>query len=374
MTHVTNQLIHLEMVVKNSNTLKAQKLRPVTMAMTMAFSVLLTGCKSEAEVEVSKPVVRPVFVEVVSNVQVADLSFSGTISSASRADLSFRTSGRVVDMLVKEGDQVEEGQLIAKLDSADAEIALTSARVELNNARSEYHRAKTLFEQRQSISKSQFEELTLRFNLAQNQHAEALRRLDDTNLRAPFSGVVSRTLIDNHVLVQSNEVVASLHDLSQLDVTIHVPESVMTRNTEATQIFAQSPIAPYEKLSLTLKKYETEPDPVTGTYAVTFAVDSTEGSRLLPGMNVQVYSSGQKGETTAIQVPLSAVVPDNMGNQYVWVVDGQNTLSKRTVFTGSLNGERVQVSNLQLGEKVVVSGTQKLQEGIAVRPQVAEAY
>jgi RND family efflux transporter MFP subunit len=371
---VTNQLIHLEMVVKNSNTLKAQKLRPVAMAMTMAFSVLLTGCKSEAEVEVSKPVVRPVFVEVVSNAQVADLSFSGTISSASRADLSFRTSGRVVDMLVKEGDQVKEGQLIAKLDSADAEIALTSARVELTNARSEYQRAKALFEQRQSISKSQFEELTLRFNLAQNHHAEALRRLDDTNLRAPFSGVVSRTLIDNHVLVQSNEVVASLHDLSQLDVTIHVPESVMTRNAEATQIFAQSPIAPNEKLSLTLKKYETEPNPVTGTYAVTFAVDSTEGSRLLPGMNVQVYSSGQKDETTAIQVPLSAVVPDNMGNQYVWVVDGQNTLSKRTVFTGSLNGERVQVSNLQLGEKVVVSGTQKLQEGIAVRPQVAEAY
>ncbi len=108
-------------------------------------------------------------------------------------------------MLVKEGDQVEEGQLVAKLDSADAEIALTTARVELNNARSEYQRAKTLFEKRQSISKSQFEELTLRFNLAQNQHAEALRRLDDTNLRAPFSGVVSRTLIDNHVLVQSNE-------------------------------------------------------------------------------------------------------------------------------------------------------------------------
>ena len=235
-------------------------------------------------------------------------------------------------------------------------------------------RSKTLFEKRQSISKSQFEELTLRFNLAQNQHAEALRRLDDTNLRAPFSGVVSRTLIDNHVLVQSNEVILSMHDLSQLDVTIHVPESVMKRNTEATQIFAQSPITPYEKLSLTLKKYETEPDTVTGTYAVTFAVDSTKGSRLLPGMNVQVYSSGEDGATTAIQVPLSAVVPDNMGNQYVWVVDGQNTLSKRTVFTGSLNGERVQVSNLQLGEKVVVSGTQKLLEGIVVRPQVVEAY
>ncbi|WP_322804705.1 efflux RND transporter periplasmic adaptor subunit [Vibrio alfacsensis] len=361
--------------MKNSNTLNLQKLRPMAMALAMSASVLLAGCKSEDVKMVSEPVIRPVLVEVTSDNGVADLSFNGTVYSSNRADLSFRTSGRIVEMLVKEGDVVEQDQLIARLDSVDAELALTAAKVERDNARSEYQRGKTLFENRQSISKSQFEELTLRFNLAQNRYEEAIRRLEDTHLKVPFSGVVSRTFIDNHVLVQSNEVVLSMHDLNQLEAVIHVPDSLMTRDSEESEVLAQSTVAPYEIFTLTLKKYETEPDAVTGTYAVTFAIHTTEGSRLLPGMNVHVYSNGVQSGSKSIQIPLSAVNPDNMGNQYVWVVDQQNKLHKRIVATGSLNGERVQItSNLKLGEKVVVSGTQSLKEGLEVRPELAEGY
>ncbi|MDC5813383.1 efflux RND transporter periplasmic adaptor subunit [Vibrio europaeus] len=272
-------------------------------------------------------------------------------------------------------DYVKKNQLIAKLDSADAEIALTSAKNELSNARSEYGRAKTLFESRQSISKSQFEELTLRFNLAKNHYAEAQRRLEDTNLRAPFAGVVSRTFVDNHVLVQSNEVVVSIHDLDDLEVVIQVPERVMNRDSQADQVFAQLAIAPYEHYELSLKKYETEPDPVTHTYAITFAVDTNKKSHLLPGMNVRVYSDNTETNAGEMQIPLSAINPDNLGIQYVWVVDNKNTLRKRTVFIGSLYGDRAQIeSNLQLGERVVVSGTKNLQEGLVVRPEIAEVY
>ncbi len=64
-----------------------------------------------------------------------------------------------------------------------------------------------------------------------------------------------------------------------------------------------------------------------------------------------------------------------MGNQYVWVVDENNTLQKRNIETGSLNGDRVHIeANLQLGERVVVSGTQSLKEGLEVRPELAEVY
>lgn len=361
--------------MKNSNALAVKKLKPTVLVVAMSLSAVLSGCKSEVETMASEPVIRPVFIEVASALDVADLSFNGTIYSASRADLSFKTSGRLVDMLVKEGDHVEEGQVIARLDAADAQIALTAARVERDNARSEYQRAKKLFESRQSISKSQFEELTLRFDLAQNRYKEAARRLDDTSLLAPFSGVVSRTFVDNHTLVQSNEVVLSLHDLNNLEVVIDVPESIMTRDQQIEKIYAQSTIEPYKSYDLTLKKYETEPDPVAGTYAVTFAVDTRTDSRLLPGMSVRVYSDHVRTGTASIQIPLTAISPDNMGNQYVWLVDENNKLHKRVVFTGQLNGERVEVTtNLNKGDLVVVSGTRNLTEGLEVRPEIAEVY
>ena len=359
----------------NVNCLTVKHIRPTAVAVAISLSVLLTGCGSEDQSSVAETVIRPVIVEQVSNIDTADLSFNGVIQSASRAELSFRTSGRLVELLVLEGDFVEEGEVIAKLDSADAQIALTSASVERDNARSEYERAKKLYESRQSISKSQFEELTLRFDLAQNRFEEASRRLDDTTLTAPFSGVVSRSFVENHVLVQSNEVIVALHDLNNLEAVIHVPESMMTRNSEANQIFADAGVAPYETFKLTLKKYETEPEPVSGTYAVTFSVETTPESRLLPGMSVHVYSDEVQSELKSIQVPLTAVNPDNMGNQYVWVVDENNTLQKRNVETGSLNGDRVHIeSNLQLGERVVVSGTQSLKEGLEVRPELTEVY
>ncbi|WP_295894087.1 efflux RND transporter periplasmic adaptor subunit [uncultured Vibrio sp.] len=356
------------------NTLTALKFRPTAIALVISLSVILTGCKAESEAVVIAPVVRPVFIEVVSAVQIADLSFSGTVRSASRADLSFRTSGRIVEILAKEGDSVENNQIIAKLDSIDAQIALTSAHNELINARVEYQRAKTLFEKRQSISKSHFDELTLRFRLAENRYEEAERRLDDTNLRAPFSGVISRTFVDNHVLVQANEVVVSMHDLNDLEAKVQVPESIMSRGGDAVTTYARSSLIPNETYELTLKKYETEPDPVTGTYSITFAVATNKDSRLLPGMNVQLYSSSQQAGLKAIQIPLTAVSPDNLGNQFVWVVDNKNMLQKRTISTGSLNGERVAIeSNLRLGEQIVVSGTQNLQEGLVVQPQSVEA-
>lgn len=374
-THANNQLIHLEIAVNKTSTLTAKTFKPTAIAVAMSLSVLLTGCKPASDATVVDSVVRPVFVEAASAVKVEDLSFNGIIRSASRADLSFRVSGRIVKMLVKEGDEVQQGQLIAKLDSIDAKIALTSAQNELANARAEYQRAKTLFESRQSISKSQFEELTLRFKLAENHYEEAQIRLDDTNLRAPFSGVISRTLVDNHVLVQSNEVIVSIHDLNDLEAKIQVPESVMTRNSDSTATFARSPVIPHESFELTLKKYETEPDPVTGTYAVTLSVKTSENTRLLPGMNVHVYSNSEPTKSKQIQIPLAAVNPDNTGNQYVWVVDENNTLQKRNVVTGSLNGERVAIeANLALGEQVVVSGTQKLHEGLVVQPKIIEAY
>ncbi len=361
--------------MKTLNLVKAKQFRPAKLAIAVTFGVLLTGCKSESVSDVTEPVVRPVFVEMVASEAVADLSFNGTVYSAQRAELSFKTSGRMIERLVDEGDRVKKGQLIAQLDDVDAKIALTSARSEYQNARAEYQRAKTLYEQQRSISKSQFEELKLRFDLAKNSYTEAQRRVDDTQLRAPFSGVVSRTFVDNHVLVQSNETIASLHDLDALDVVIHVPESVMTRGGQAGQVFAQSTVSPFEHFNLTLKKYETEPDSVTRTYAVTFSIETKEEMRLLPGMSVQVYSKSGSNEEKTIQLPLTAVSPDNMGSKYVWIVDENNTLRKRVIVTGSLNGDRVEVeSNLNLGEQVVVSGTSNLEEGTVVRPVIAEAY
>ncbi|PSW06369.1 efflux RND transporter periplasmic adaptor subunit [Photobacterium rosenbergii] len=356
-------------------TLPNYKLLKVAISLTLSV-VILTGCNAEPESEIKATVVRPAMTEIVTFSNTSELSLSGTVQSAQRADLSFRSSGRLVEILVKEGDEVKKGDLLAKLDPKDAETNLNSARVEMRNTQTEYQRAKSIFESSQAISKSQLEEIEVRFRLANHRLDEAERRLEETRLLAPFDGMISRKHRNTHVLVQANEAVLSLHNLSNMEVVIDVPERLMLNgDQQQTNVMAQVPALSGKQFELALKTYSTKPDPVTQTYEVTMGFVDLKDTTVLPGMTVRVIP-GESNQTlsSSISVPLSAVIPDNQGQQYLWVVNSDNQLEKRFITTGTLKGSRVEVTaNLQVGEQIVVAGTANLSENMTVRPTLMEA-
>jgi RND family efflux transporter MFP subunit len=347
--------------------------KPLFVTVGLSASVLLTGCKSEQAVEQTAPVIRPAFTEIVTAQAVADLYFNGVVQSSNRAELSFRTSGRLDELLVNQGDRVSKGQVIAKLDSVDAEISVTAAKNELANTRTEYKRALQLYNGKQAISKSRLEEIKLRYQLSESKWEDAQRRLEDMTLRAPFDGMVSRKLVDNYTQVQGNETIVSIHDLAQLEVVIQVPERIMAQSNGARKVLGSSPLFPGKTFELSVKTFETEPDPAARTYGVTLKFEDTQGATLLPGMTVRVFSVPTEKENGMLTVPLSAISPDNLGNQYVWVVDSNNTIHRRVIETGSIAGDRVEVlSKLSAGEKVITAGTLGLSEGQEVRPTTDE--
>ncbi|MFM2663742.1 efflux RND transporter periplasmic adaptor subunit [Vibrio mediterranei] len=347
--------------------------KPLFVTVGLSASVLLTGCKSEQAAEQTAPVVRPAFTETVTAQAVADLYFNGVVQSSNRAELSFRTSGRLDELLVQQGDKVSKGQVIAKLDSVDAEITLTAAKNELANTHTEYQRALQLYNGKQAISKSQLDEIKLRYQLSESKLEDAQRRLEDMTLRAPFDGMVSRKMVDNYTQVQGNETIVSIHDLSQLEVMIQVPERIMAQSNGARKVLASSSLFPGKTFDLSVKTFETEPDPTSRTYGVTLKFEDTQQAALLPGMTVQVFSVSTEKENGMLTVPLSAISPDNRGNQYVWVVDSNNIIHRRVIETGSMAGDRVEVlSKLNSGEKVITAGTLGLSEGQEVRPMATE--
>lgn len=348
--------------------------KPLLVTAGLSASVLLTGCKSEQNAEQTAPVVRPAFTETVTAQAVADLYFNGVVQSSNRADLSFRISGRLDELLVQQGDKVSKGQVIAKLDSVDAEITLNAAKNELANTYTEYKRALQLYNGKQAISKSQLDEIKLRYQQSESKLEEAQRRVDDTTLRAPFDGIVSRKLVDNYTQIQSNEAIVSIHDLNQLEVVIQVPERIMAQPNGARKVLASSPLFPGKTFDLSVKTFETEPDPAARTYSVTLKFEDTQQVTLLPGMTVRVFSISTEQESGMITVPLSAISPDNLGNQYVWVVDENNTIQRRVIETGSMVGDRVQVTSmLNAGEQIITAGTLGLSEGLEVRPMTTKA-
>jgi RND family efflux transporter MFP subunit len=123
---------------------------------------------------------------------------------------------------------------------------------------------------------------------------------------------------------------------------------------------------------LQLKEYATKADPQTQTYQVVLQMPQPEGINILPGMtaSVVVSTSGDVKEDGSIVIPAIAVLADPSGKNYVWVVEPQNmTVHKRDVSVGQLTGsENINIlEGLEGGEKIVVAGVLKLQEGMQVR-------
>ncbi|WP_443088445.1 efflux RND transporter periplasmic adaptor subunit [Vibrio sp. LaRot3] len=350
----------------------------LVMAIAVSLSTFaLLGCGAEAQPPVQKQSIKPALTEVVQPTYGESLSFNGEVRAAERAELSFRIGGRLSDVYVQEGQKVAQGELLAKLDSRDAKTALASAKIELENVKAEYLRAKAIYDKSKAISKSSLDEITARYNLAKNRYSEAERQLDYTKIEAPFAGIIGKKWVDNHTQVQANATVFTLHDLQDLEVVIQIPDSVMLSGLHGTKAQAEISAIPRIKFDLSLRTYATQADANSQSYAVVLGFDDVQGYRVLPGMAVKVYPAQADSQANAdkglFTLPVTAIVPDNQGKQFVWVVGDNNTVAKRFVEVGNLHKQRVQITdNLEQGERVVIAGVTSLRDGMQVRPMLNE--
>lgn len=349
-------------------------MKKTTLAVSLAIStMMLSGCGSDESKEVIKAaIIRPALIEVITPSINAQLRFNGVVRSAQRADLAFRMNGRVIRVLVEEGQQVKEGQLLAQLDPRDAKTALESALTEYKNTQAEYHRGKAIYEKSQAIAKSDLDTLRTRNRLAKNRLEESTRQLEYTQLTAPFDGIVGRKMVDNHIQIQANNPVLTIHNIDKLEVLINIPDSVMLGDLKGSKAVAQISSMPNEQFPLILSTYGTQADPITQTYPVVLTFEDLGGFNVLPGMTVKVvpiYPNSSLDDNSLITVPLTAIVPDNKGGQFVWILDTKNQIKQRQINTGELLTNRVIITDgLQLGERIIIAGVSSLKADMTVKP------
>ncbi|QXC58720.1 efflux RND transporter periplasmic adaptor subunit [Vibrio mimicus] len=345
--------------------------RRTLLSSVMASALLLTGCGEAPQVNAPAPVVKPALIEIIANQRASDLTFNGVVRAAQRADLAFRISGRLTEIAVKEGDQVKKGQRLATLDARDAKTALEAAQLELKNTEQEYRRAKAIFEKTQAISKAELDKVTNRYDLAKNRVEDAKRKLEYTQITAPFDGIISEKLVENFAQVQANQVIMTLQDLNDLEVAIEIPHRVMISGVRNTRAIAELSAIPGQQFPLQLRTYSTQANSDSQTYSVVLGFEDLKGFRVMPGMSAKVIpvQEDNAGESRLITLPITALVPDNQGKQFVWVVNAQDHAEKRYVEIGTTYKDRVVIKqHLQPGERVIIAGVSSVREGMPVRP------
>jgi len=158
--------------------------------------------------------------------------------------------------------------------------------------------------------------------------------LRDTELRAPFSGVIIDRYADNNQSVQKDQSIASLQDLQSLEVSISVSERLvaLANRENLGTISARFSALPEKRFPLIYKEASASADPQTQTYPVTFSLEKPEEITVLPGMTVDVIISGLgHSADIPLEVPSEAVFAKEGTEHYVWKIVGSDSLTVSAV-------------------------------------------
>jgi multidrug efflux pump subunit AcrA (membrane-fusion protein) len=385
---------------------------------TVACLMTLTGCRHETSVVASDQMPVPIQVRTPAVVERAEsVTASGSVEGSETADVGFLVSGRVLRVLVEEGQYVKKGQLLAEIEPTDYQNALNTAtaqkeaaqataqkadagirkqeleqaRIEFERWADEYKRNKFLVE-RKSLPPNDFEKIEAaykaskeRYELAQEgtrredratanaqahaaaaQAVEEQKRLNDTRLVAPISGSVAMRKVDPGQSVAAGTAVFTIVDLNPVKVRVGVPEAEIGKVHQGGTAEITIPSLGRRCFTGKVTIMGVAAEPASRTFTVKILVPNP-GPVLLAGMVAESRIFGP-AKVSVLTIPGEAVMPDPQGapNVFVYFPDRKRVFARR-VEIGAPVGSEVEIgSGLHGNEQIVVAGQQKVREGSLV--------
>ncbi len=293
---------------------------------------------------------------------VRELKALGTARANEAVEITAKSSNIVKEIHFRDGQLVKRGAVLVELDSAQTRADLAVASAALTESTSQYRRSRELLPT-QALSTSQFEQIEATKN-ANSARADAARaRLEDTVIRAPFSGRIGLRRVSVGSLINPGTVITTLDDASLIKIDFPVPESNLTALRAGLDLSAESSAYPGRRFAGTVASVDSRIDPVSRTVLVRAEVPNPEGL-LKPGMFLNVEL--KRDQRTAIVISEESLVPDQT-RQYVFVVKAGRA-EKREVKIGARRPGSVEIlQGIKVGERIVVEGTVKLRDAGLVR-------
>lgn len=363
-------------------------MKPVFRLMTLSIAFFITACAEEApppREEVARPAKIFTVTEPGSNYV---RTFPGEVQASNEAELAFRVPGELTEFPATRGLQVKQGALLARIDPADYQAALQQASAQYDLAKTQFERVEELVE-RQLVSRSEYDTKLAEMRVAESTLTRAQNSLDYTGIYAPFDGTVARRLAENFEAVGAGQVVLVLQTGDMIDVIVDVPESIIARvertqvNQNPKPVLVQFDSASELQFEAYHKEHETQADPATLTYKVTFSLPIPDDINILPGMTATVtadLSDLFEGEPVGHMVPIEAVFAAeeealDSDTRYVWILDPETMRAvRRAVRVGTLTGENIVVlEGLSAGDLIVSAGVSSVIENMLLRSMSREA-
>ncbi|RIX98452.1 efflux RND transporter periplasmic adaptor subunit [Aureimonas flava] len=306
---------------------------------------------------------------VLAEAGLADIALTleavGDTVARESVTVTARVSGRVETIAFTDGQDVAEGDILVRLDPADAQDQVRVAEAAAEEARQAFGRAARLAEDGTG-PRAVANDLQRQAEAAEAEVASARERLDDYNIRAPFAGRLGLRNISLGALIQPGGEVAVLDAVDPIEIRFTVPERYLGEIRMGAPMEAASVAFPDERFRGEVTAIATRVDPALRTVLVEASVPNGE-EKLLPGMLMNVtLETGQRED--AVTVPPIAVQIEG-ANHFVFA-ETEGRAERVEVRVGQRDADRVEiVEGLEAGRRVVVEGFQDLASGQAIEPR-----
>jgi RND family efflux transporter MFP subunit len=312
------------------------------------------------------PAIVPVETEPVENGRIArSVTVSGTVEPIRTVAVNAQLSGALRTVSAEEGTYVQAGAVLATLDDREISAQLASVNASWELAKANFDRAEQL-RARQVITAAEYERDRAALAAAEAQRQQLETRLGYATVRAPISGVVTEKNVEAGDAVGVQTRLFTIADISTMVVRVRVSELDVVDLAPGAAVQVALDAFPSGMLSGRIRRVFPAADPATRLVPVEVAIRGSDARIARPGFLARVtFALGAKDNVRL--VPASAIVKDASGAEAVYVVESERA-ERRIVRTGAVSEGRVEiVDGVQVGEIVVVTGTNNLRDGATVR-------
>ncbi len=285
---------------------------------------------------------------------------NGKFAAINQVDFSSETSGRVLQILVNEGDRVSSGQELAVIKADALGVDLENAQAAYENALKEKERFENAFKTG-GVTQQQLDQVKLALKNAESRLSQVKLRYSDTRIKSTINGFVNKKYIEQGVFVAPGSPLFEIVDVSKLKLKIAVNENQIARVQLGDKVIVKASAIPDQEFEGIVRFIAVKADNSLN-FPVEIEINNDSKKSLKAGMFGTAIFKTKGSEEPAIIVPRSSFA-GSVNSKEVYVVEGNGKAKLRKVVPGRITGDLVEIlSGLKEGELVVTSGQINLED------------
>ncbi len=317
---------------------------------------------SKKEVKIETKSISVSVASVQKEIPESNINLTGTVEASQEVMVASKASGEITNIYFKLGDYVSKGKVLARVDNTYNLLAVENAQINYNKYKEDLQRYKTL-RTGDAVSETQLRDIKVGFENAKVQLKQVQKQLEDTYIRAPFSGYITSREIDLGKYVNAATPIAGIADISNLKVVLSVPEFSVYNLKNGQPVSLNTQIYPGVMFNGKVAHISPKGDN-THSYIVEVSLSNSKQHPLKAG--TYVNASIEMGERQpALFIPRNAII-SSVKDPSVYLVE--NGIAKMVkINIGKDYEANIEVlQGLKEGDKVVVNGQINLMDGAHV--------